>query len=397
LRAESTGRASVDESQKAGGVVATLNLLESPQGIKGHTGETLALTYTPDGAYILSSGWDGKLILWDAAGGVCVSSLTVGSKPISACAVSHNGHQWVAGSMEGLLSFWDSAAHNCQMQFVAHTRPISSVCYSPDGSMLATTSWDKGVSLRLTARDRDARQLQGHHDIVGGCRFFPDGRTLLTWSHDRTVRLWNVESGQPIVTLSDHKDRVLSAAVSPDGEWLASASRDGEVILWNAETRNRVCSLRLSSEPRGIFFLLDGKTLLTVDAKGRVISFGLPDLQVQYQLSTQLTVHCADLSPTGMQLALGNREGVARRIGVEGLDQAPLVVTAAQRTRKSASRWQKLLGRTQSIKVFDCQCPACGHAFELEQQLPSEPAPCPQCGRALKYNRVTRAATMPVG
>ena len=41
--------------------MATLRLLASNPNAEGHKGEAFACAYTPDGAYVLSGGWDGHL------------------------------------------------------------------------------------------------------------------------------------------------------------------------------------------------------------------------------------------------------------------------------------------------------------------------------------------------
>jgi WD40 repeat protein len=370
--------------------MANLRLITGPETGK-HDGEVFACAWSPDGGFVLSAGWDGHLRLWEASTGTRLTALRVGPKPLSACAVTPDGKRWLAGSMEGLISSWDAHTHLVVSQSAVHTRPVSALHYSPDGRFLASASWDRQVSLRLVSDERQTRTFRTHEDVVTGCRFTPDGRSLMTWSHDCSLRLWDVETTREKATLREHKDRITAADVSPDGRWAISTARASDLLLWDLETCSRANSLKLGTEVRGCFFLLDGVTLLLADATGRITLLSLPDLEPQVQLNVRQPVQCAALSPGGEQLALGGDDGTVRLVAIEGCENSPLVVTAAQSTRVSASRMQKLFGRRSVTQVYACTCPACRQPIEHLGSLPKEPVPCPNCRRLLRFNRQTLA------
>jgi WD40 repeat protein len=366
-------------------VVTKLRLVPSPQTDK-HEGEVFSCTFTPDGGFVLSAGWDGHLRLWETSTGTHLTALRAGLKPLSACAVTPDGRQWVAGSLEGLLTFWDASTHALLTQYAGHTRPVSSICFAAEQGLMATASWDRSLCLSKVGPERNVRGLFGHADIVAGCQFLHDGATLLSWSHDATLRLWDVESGQQTAVLTGHQDRVTAAAASPEGRWAVSGSREGELLLWDLETSSQVGSVQLADEVCGSFFLLDGNTLLTVDTRGHVILFSLPALQPQSQLSTQLSLQCAALSAGGMQLALGDSNGQICFVVIEGLEDCPLLVTARRSQREVSGGWQRLLGRRRVASVFHCTCPSCHRPIEWLENLPPEPVPCPHCRQALRHS-----------
>lgn len=368
--------------------MTTLRLVNSTETEK-HNGEVFACTYTPDGAFVVSAGWDGNLRLWEVTSCTHLSSLRAGMKPLSACTITPDGKRWVAGSMEGVVSFWDAHSHLLVGQAVTHTRPVSQVQFSPDGKLLASVSWDRQVSLRCLEQERESRLFTAHTDIVMGCRFTPDGKQLLTWSHDCNVKLWDVERATALATFNEHKDRVTTGDVSPDGTLAATGSRNGELILWDLETRTRLHGLKLQGEVRGCFFLLDGASLLTLDAAGNLELHSVPELQTQVQLATRRPAQCGALSPRGDQMAVGGEDGAVRFVTVEGIENQPLVVTATQSTRVSASRLQKFFGRSSVTNVYAAVCPTCRHPVEYENTLPNDSAPCPHCRRLLRFNRKT--------
>jgi WD40 repeat protein len=364
--------------------VATLQLITTGTVGQGHGGDVFACAYSADGAFVLSAGWDGHLRLWETNTGTPVTSLQAGPKPLSACAFTPQGLQWLSGSMDGLLNFWDAQTHALNLSFVAHTRPISAITFSPDGQLLATASWDRQIFLRKAGKEREGRTLSGHQDIVTGCRFMPDGRRLLSWSHDGTVRYWDTEFGSTEGVLGVHDERVTAAGVSPDGRFAASGSRDGLVKLYDMNEGTEVGSVSLPTEVRGCFFLLDGQSLVTVDAEGWITLFLAPGLEPQAELGTGVKAQSCELSPTGVQLALGAEDGYLYLVAVEGMENAPLVVTAAPHTKQ-----KKTLFGKKVVHSFRFTCPVCRHVGEVER-VPGQPIACGSCRRKLRLNAPAR-------
>jgi WD40 repeat protein len=365
----------------------SLRLLPASGG-EGHQGEVYSCAFTPDGAFVLSAGWDGQLRLWDVSSGLPVTALRAGTKPLSACAVAPDGRHWLSGSMEGLLGAWDAVSHQARMIFVAHIRPISAICFSPEGKHLATASWDRQLVVRPAGKEREGRTLSGHTDIVAGCRFTPDGRQILSWGHDGSLRFWEVETGCGLGTLRAHQDRVVAAALSPDGRAAVSSGRDGLLKFWDLQHRSEVSAVRLG-ELRACFFLPDGASVATVDAGGWMLLLTVPGLEVVAELGTGLKPQCGDLGPAGTRIALGGEDGRVHLIAVDGLEEAPLVVTASQTLKPKASALGRLLGSRKMAPAFQFTCPACRHCVEVDA-LPRQAFPCARCGRALRLDPTVR-------
>jgi WD40 repeat protein len=375
------------------GVRVELQLLPVEPGTAGHGGEVFSCTYSPDGACVLSAGWDGYLRLWEARSGTHVGELSVGSKPLSACALAPDGKHWLAGSLDGMISTWDPISQRQVSMFLAHTRPLSSILFTPDRKHLITASWDRTLAVWKLGGERDSRSLSGHRDIVAGCRVTPDGKTVLSWSHDGTLRTWDLARGLPLNTFAGHQDRVTAAAISPDGCWTASGSRDGTLRLWDLQFGQQASAVEVRGEVRVCFFLLDGQSVLVVDEHGRLTWHALPELDERAELITGRAVYCGDLAPSGGQLALGCDDGRLHFIAVQGCDDSPLVVTPIQTRRRTRTVLDRLFGRSRIKMAYSCTCPACGRSFELKSTGPGQPAPCPHCQRNLRLSSLMRVAS----
>jgi WD40 repeat protein len=369
--------------------VATLRLQAAAAEAGNHGGEVFACTFSPDGSFVLSGGWDGHLRLWEAEGGAQVAALRVSPKPVSACAVSPDARQWLSGSLDGILAHWDATTRHRLSVFVPNGRPLSALVYSSDGRLLAGASWDGNLALWSAGSDRDGgRPLAGHTDIVSGCRFTPCGQKLVSWSYDGTVRIWETATARPVVTLNGHTDRILAGAVSPDGRWAATGGRDKLLKLWDLQEQTLAGSLALPAEVRGCFFLLDGQTLGAVDTSGRLTLHAVPDLTERAQLLTHVPVQCAQMASTGDRIALGCDTGHVRLVRIEGFDEAPLPVTARQKLRRTATTFQRLFGRSTVTYAYASTCPACRQAVELPDGNRERTSPCPHCHRPLRVSSV---------
>lgn len=335
--------------------------------------------------FVLSGGWDGLLRLWDATSGEARLSLQASPKPLSCCACSPDGQQWYSGSMEGLLGQWDGVSQQLLSSFVAHTRPISAIAFSPDGQQMATASWDRLLTLRKLGKEREGRSLYGHQDIVAGCRFSIDGKQLVSWSHDATVKLWDLALFQNAATLTGHTDRVTCLALSPDGCFALSGSRDATIRLWDLDSGAEVATVNLGSEVRACFYLLDAESVVIADAAGRLFLMSVPSFQVQAQLQTPFRVQCGELSPSGMQLALGGEDGLVHFVIIEGFEGASLVVTPVQNLKPQATMLDRFFGKTRLTRTFTYTCPACRQVVD-STTLPVHPVPCPRCRRQLRIN-----------
>jgi WD40 repeat protein len=365
--------------------MATLRLQDVKPVAARPGADLYGCAYSADGASVLSAGWDGFLRLWEAATGDEVNALQVGAKPLSCCALSPDGRWWLGGTIEGMLSAYDATTLAPTFSQSMHTRPISAIRFGPDGEQAATASWDRQVTLRKFGKDRETRVLTGHKDIVAGCRFTGDGGQLLSWSYDATVRVWDVASAQEAAVLQGHADRVTAADPSPDAGWAVSGGRDGEVRLWDLSIDACARAVRRPAEVRGCFFLLDGASIVVVDASGGVALLSVPNLEIEAQLQVDANPLSADLAPSGTVLALACEDGRMRFVTLDGLEDSTLVVTAGRRTHPTRGMLGRLLGRPPFTHTYEYTCPVCRRSGQASV-LPTQPFRCSGCRRKLRVS-----------
>jgi WD40 repeat protein len=175
-----------------------------------------------------------RFLLWDLDTGQCLHTFEGDkyARGVNALTFSPDGRYILTGSGDNKLRLWDVATGKCLRIFEGHTDSVESVAFSPDGRFALSGSNDKTHRLWDVATGQCVRIFEGHTSGVSPVAFSPDGRFALSGSSDKTLRLWDVATGQCLRTFEGHA--VSSVAFSPDGRYVLSGS-DNTVRLWEID------------------------------------------------------------------------------------------------------------------------------------------------------------------
>lgn len=201
-----------------------------------------SLAASPDGKTLITSGYDGKIILWNVA--EKKPQQTIEKKGwIRRVSLSPDGKNFAAGMEDGSVIVFETEGGKETKTIKAHEGAVYDVAFSPDGVTLATCSTDKTAKLWdwKAEMPMEKAKLEGHSDAVWAVAWSKDA-SLATAGADRKIKLWNAE-GKEEATLEGHKDWVTDLAFSPDGASLASASHDRTARLWDAKEKKETASL----------------------------------------------------------------------------------------------------------------------------------------------------------
>jgi len=243
--------------------------------IKEHKDVVNAVTFSPDGRYIVSGGEDKLLLVCDAASGEALYRLTDNYYPAKAVEMNmlnqiflasgpdiklidldqktlmvYSGtatHIWsidyapernkiAAGSFDYSVKVWDVSSAKIETVLKDHSKSVLPVVFSPDEKYLATGSFDKTVKLWNAQNGELIRTMEIHTDNIYDVKFHPTGMYLATASRDKTIRLWDVTTGKVVKTYAGHHKGVLEIEFLPDGNHFVSASYDGSIRLWQTKT-----------------------------------------------------------------------------------------------------------------------------------------------------------------
>lgn len=212
-----------------------------------------ALAFAPSGEYIVTSGSDGVVKLWDGRTGVLRARFLGHAGSVDGLGFSPNSQHVISAGSDRTVRLWDVHTEQNIAVLRGHSSAIYCASFAPSGAEAVTASYDK------TARIWDVRSgtpmaiLQGHTRAISSAAFSPDGTRIVTGSFDYTARLWRWPGGESIAVMTGHRHLINDVAFSPDGDRIATSSSDSDVRLWDGHTGRL---LKVLSGHRGAVFTL---------------------------------------------------------------------------------------------------------------------------------------------
>ncbi|KAF9512576.1 hypothetical protein BS47DRAFT_1486132 [Hydnum rufescens UP504] len=278
----------------------------------GHSGAVLAIAFSPDGL-CLASGSGDTVQLWDPISGASIATLQGHSDWVTTIAFSPNGLHLASGSWDCTVQLWDpiSGASNAKLE--GHSDQVTTIAFSPDGLCLASGSADHTVQLWDPISGSSIAKLEGHSDQVMTIAFSPDGLCLASGSKDCAVQLWDAISGASIAKLEGHSDQVTTIAFSPDGLCLASGSGDHTVQLWDPFSGASIAKLEgHSHQVETVGFSPNAQCLASGSLDSTVQLWDTISGASIARLEGNSSVRKVAFSPNGLHLASGSGDGAVR-------------------------------------------------------------------------------------
>lgn len=289
--------------------------LQTALTIKGDRTGVTSVSYSPDGRYIISGGWENTLKYWDSKTGTSVSSINLNGKGDLLLDVDFNpaGNRIVTGSRD-----YDSRMHTVNVFDVSSGQPAFAldqmppdICadasFSPNGQLIAAGCFD-GQSGARTVQLWNASNGRTTHVIngVNGPASFSADSSLVTGGDGarNTLKLWNTRTGQlqasvtgfgfnvakfspnnnnviagggydgalklfvvdrnkAEINYQGHTDTIEDVAFSPNGRLLVSGSKDGTVRIWDTGAGKQLGVFKTPGEVRSVAFSPNGNQVVS--------------------------------------------------------------------------------------------------------------------------------------
>ena len=271
------------------------------QKVFGHEGAAMAVTVSPDGELVASSGGDKLVKLWSACLD-CLQVLQGHTRYVSTVAFSHNGRYLASGSNDRTVRVW----------LLSESEGTSNSPELGEESLLYTSNRSETfyqVQLAKT-QQRQWQTLTGHQQDVNSCDMVGD--LLATGSNDCTIRLWRYQTGDPeqyveceVSPLLGHNYSVYSLRFSPDGASLVSGSLDGRLIVWDVATAGILHTYKHSSAFRSVVFSGDNVLVAGGCDDDNVHVWNILDNTTTVLQNHENTVFAVSFSPDCCLLASG--------------------------------------------------------------------------------------------
>ncbi len=247
--------------------------------MRGHAGKATQVEFSKDGRWIVSTGSDKVVRLWDTGLGGARSILgEPGPKEVRHSEPSPDGKVLVTAGDDNTIRIWEVSTGKELHDINNDVNASPGVVFSPDGKLFLTTDgknvahvWDVGSGHSVADLKRSEKPEAGafSDDFVSKAAFSPDGKMVLTIFGGGDAAVWDTASGKVLFRPSDplaedNKPRetdpagrtvlgppsmigVVLAAFSPDGGRLVTVHNRfmGRILrVWDARTWRKLYTLR---------------------------------------------------------------------------------------------------------------------------------------------------------
>ncbi|XP_045763111.1 periodic tryptophan protein 2 homolog [Maniola jurtina] len=214
---------------------------------QGHALDMTCLAYSPDGLYIVTGGYDGKVKVWNTTSGFCFVTFGEHKSTVTSLVFSANKKFFVSSSLDGTVRCYDLTRYR---NFRTLTSPslVQFGCVAVDSSSELCAAGGQDVFEIFVWSIKFGKLLEvlaGHEAPVASLAFSPNlsSSRLASASWDKTVRLWNcIETSSDCDTIRLTSD-ALQVAFRPDGEEIAVSTLDGNISFFNVVTSDQTGSI----------------------------------------------------------------------------------------------------------------------------------------------------------
>ena len=195
------------------------------------------------------------IIIFDALTGSQIATLSGHTGYVCSLTFSSDGAFLVSGSVDKTIKLWGVQTGVAIKTFYGHTDLVQSVSISPDKSMIASGSGDETIRL-WNIETGDCHIMEGHRDFVSTVAFSSTNPQLfLSSSGDNTVRQWGIDGHQTGSPITGY-----SVAFSPDGTQFVSLNHT-TVTIRNTNSGMTVAEFNLANSVDCCCFSPDGRLI----------------------------------------------------------------------------------------------------------------------------------------
>ena len=232
--------------------------------LAGHDHTVSSIRFIPSGAsstnMLVSSSRDMTLRIWDTTTGYCLRTLQGHADWVRAVCPSLDGRFLLSTGNDQSVRLWDISLQNpeTKLTMFGHENTVECCAFAPPSTyqhfatlaglkkppaatsmaeFMATGGRDKLIKL-WDARGTCIKTLVGHDNWVKALIFHPGGKYLLSVSDDKSMRCWDLsQEGKCVKVLSDSHDHFVTCIKwAPEISTKQPATDGGSTAVSNGDS-----------------------------------------------------------------------------------------------------------------------------------------------------------------
>ncbi len=298
-------------------------------------GEIPRVGVPPNWALVLCGSFFEKIEVWETISGRYLGRLEDSSirassaSSISVLEFTPDGRILLSAVREhfGLkdvqpINLWDIRTGKLIGKLEGHPHSVYSLVVSPDGRLAISSGWsEQGEFIKVwdLATRQLVRILPGQTVRTECLAISVDGNHLLAGSEDGSISVWDLRTWRLIRRFSGHSAPVSSLAFHPSGEFALSGSEDRTARYW--DVRSGKCLRTLNDHTNtvhAVLFSPDGSKTYTASKDGTIRCYAT-------SLSTQRCCDYLISTPVSAEKIIHRQDQLAAM-----LDEADALIAAGR-------------------------------------------------------------------
>ncbi|MBD3883686.1 AAA-like domain-containing protein [Phormidium tenue FACHB-886] len=230
---------------------SVLDRIKEQNRVTGFPVNSGAVEFSPDGKLVLtasatsSADSPATAQLWTTQG-TLIANLGNHTGTELAMQFSPNSQLLATSGFDGKIRLWNQQGDRLRELQQPENRPVFALAFSPDGASLAAASF-QAVDV-WSSQGRYQFKLEGFEGNIHAVQFSPDGRHLAAIDERGTVQIGSRDGQMATVKASPH----LKMQWSLNGEYLLIVGMDGIAQMWTVKG-DRVGEIRFPGDSNGVY------------------------------------------------------------------------------------------------------------------------------------------------